>query len=236
MPDNNTLLSSQQEDQDDEPPHIVLSTDRGMSVYSLSGLDEITNNPDDRLCISRLNQIRKGTHDDVDDQTGDIEELFGELGEQSRNWDIYGESEVKQGRLDDHKWLDWEDLASVLARVEGGKADDHGDQGSAVSNSNEPGVERTADTAGTSRAGSETPRGAIQVAESLEVPVIEDLADPTDGSAALKIDIRGKPEIPISVTHSEMEIDMPNAEAYEVEDEDMMDIDSDEDPDTFMSG
>ena len=245
MPDNETVLSSEQGRPDGRIRNIILSTESGMSVYTLLGFDEVINNPDDFTTISRLNEIRQSTHEDVDDQTEDIGQLFDELKETTQNWDIYGKSELDEGLLDDYKWLDWKKVASALVAVETGHTGDEETQGSVASTKIAPGVDTTADTAEMPQVVNENPEQSIEVAEeSVAFPPL-DLADLAVSKVALE-SVQSKSrkegtEFPVSPTYPGEDVYMADASADDASvDEDMMDVVSSEDrqgecKDTIMS-
>jgi hypothetical protein len=232
MSDNETSLSSKQEAPDTRFRNIVLSTEAGMSVYSLADLDTITNNPDDLTTISRLNDIRLGTHDDEEAQTDAIGDLFDELKKESLGWDIYAKSDMDKGFLDDYNWLNWEDVATALNSAKTGQQANKGQEGSSASIRSEPGVE-TVVTAERTEEGFEDAGKPIQAAEELQTSVAQEVTYLTESAMASEVssgEVReDRTEFRVDVMYPGEEVVMTDAPVDRASnDEDMMDIDDPE--------
>lgn len=203
--------------------------------------------PVDRTCTSRLNEIRQRTHKDEEAQTTDIDELIveldGKFGHQKLKWDIYTQSELDEGLLKGYNWLNWVDVASGLESVQteqGGMNEEEG--ASSIRNES---VEGSAGTAEMPRTGTEKLDGTTEVAEESVASMPQDLADLAEPGVALE-SVQSKTrkertEFPVSPTYPGKEVDMADASADDASvDEDMMDVVSSEDrqgecKDTIMS-
>lgn len=207
-----------------------------MSIYSLSDLGEVMDDPLDRTCTSRLNEIRQRTHKGEEDQTTDIDELIveleGKFGHQKLKWDIYTKSELDEGLLEGYNWLKWEEVASGLESVQteqGGMNEEEG-----ASSIRDESVEGSAGTAEMPRAGTEKFDETTEGAEESVASMPQDLADLAEPEVALE-SVQSKTrnertEFPVSPTYAGEDVYMTDAPAdLLIDDEYMMDVVNSED-------